>query len=251
MNQMQNGPCVIQSRLQGNWVMGVERAQRGAKVVVQQMRQGDPSQQWIVSPDGTIRNAASNHVIDVERGEIQSPGAGLCLWDAKNPGKNNNQVFQINQNGMICIRANPNMVIDIPQGRAENNKPLATWTAKNPPAQNQTWSLQPAQGGMPQQQFQQQGMHQQGGMHQQHPGMHQQGGMPPQQQFQQPGMHQQPHQQFQQPGMHQQGMHQQGGMPPQQFQQPGMHQQGGMPQHQFQQQPGMHQQGGMPHQQWQ
>ncbi|KAL0230969.1 hypothetical protein GEMRC1_010374 [Eukaryota sp. GEM-RC1] len=107
--------------------MGVERAQRGAKVVVQQLRQGDPSQQWIVYPDGTIRNAASNHVIDVERGQIQSPGAGL-----------------------------------FPQGRADHNKPLATWTAKNPASQNQTWSLQPAQSGMPQQHFQQ------------HPGMQQQ-----------------------------------------------------------------------------
>ncbi|KAL0235931.1 hypothetical protein GEMRC1_002513 [Eukaryota sp. GEM-RC1] len=193
MNQMQNGPCVIQSRLQGNWVMGVDKAQRGGKVVVQQMRQGDPSQQWIVSPDGTIRSAASNHVIDVEGGKIQDPGAGLCLWDAKDSGKNSNQVFQINQNGMICIQANPNMVIDVPQGRAENNKPLATWNAKNPPSENQTWSLQPAQGS-----------HQQG--YQQQPGMHQQGGM------QQGGM---PHQQYQQ----QPGMQQQGGMPQQQYQQ--------------------------------
>ncbi|KAL0244939.1 hypothetical protein GEMRC1_009019 [Eukaryota sp. GEM-RC1] len=212
--QMQNGPCVIRSRLQGNWVIGVDRAARGGKIVVQQMRMGDPSQQWIVSPDGTIRNAASNHVIDVERGNIHSPGAGLCLWDAKGHGSNSNQVFQINPNGMICIRANPNMVIDVPQARAHDNKPLATWTAKHPPSQNQTWEMQPAQGGMPGQQ-----QWQQPGMPPQQPGMHP-GGMPGQQQWQQPGMPPQ------QPGMHPGGMPgqqqwQQPGMPPQQhWQQP-------------------------------
>ncbi|KAL0231450.1 hypothetical protein GEMRC1_010854 [Eukaryota sp. GEM-RC1] len=139
---MQIGPCFIQSGLQGNWVMGVERAQRGAKVVVQQKRQDDPSQQWILTNDGTVMNTASNHVIDVERGEIQSPGMGLRLSDAKDPGNNKNQVFTFNYYGTISIGANPHMVVDVPQGRAENNKPLATGHAKNPPAQNQTWSLQ-------------------------------------------------------------------------------------------------------------
>ncbi|KAL0206854.1 hypothetical protein P9112_012565 [Eukaryota sp. TZLM1-RC] len=236
------GPVNIFTRLGNNWVLGIEfgRNPKGARVVTQQLRPNDPAQQWNIDRDGTIRHQASGLVMDVERNEIHRAGAGLVLWDRGN--NKQNQIFFVNHNGQICVRANQRMCLDVPRNQAQENQPVNLWNCKNPPSPNQTWNIQPAgmqpggfpgqqPGGFPGQQPQHGGFpgQQPGGFPGQQP---QHGGFPGQQPGGFPG---------QQPGM------QPGGFPgqQQQWQQP---QQGGFPG----QQPGM-QPGGFPgqQQQWQ
>ncbi|KAL0213706.1 hypothetical protein P9112_005890 [Eukaryota sp. TZLM1-RC] len=218
------GPVNIISGLGNNWVLGVEhgRDPKGARVVTQQLRPNDPSQQWNIDRDGTIRHQASGLVMDVAKNEIDRAGANLVLWDRGN--NKQNQIFSVNQNGQICVRANQQMCLDVPRNQAQENQPVNLWNTKNSSAPNQTWNLQSSgmqSGGFPGQQQggysgqqQQQWQHpQQGGFPGQQP---QQGGFPGQQP-QQGGF---PGQQPQQGGFPGQ-QPQQGGFPGQQPQQGG------------------------------
>ncbi|KAL0228047.1 hypothetical protein RCL1_004190 [Eukaryota sp. TZLM3-RCL] len=240
-----NAPVYIRSNLPGNWVLGVNHQN---KVCTQNFR-GDMSQQWVLQQDGSIKNQQSGQVMDVEREEIHRPGASICVWNHKTSGNRSNQMFQFS-NGNIVVAQNPQMCLDIPGERANENKAIALWNVKFPTANNQSFRLEPAQNmgrpgmGRPgqQQQWQQPMPGQQMPPH----------GMPGQQQWQQPmpGQQMPPHgmpgqQQWQQPMPGQQ-------MPPhgmpgqQQWQQPMPGQQmppHGMPGQQQWQQP-------MPGQQW-
>ncbi|KAL0211641.1 hypothetical protein RCL1_005267 [Eukaryota sp. TZLM3-RCL] len=136
-------PVIIRSRQGSNFVLAARNNSNGAKLVIQTYRVGTLLQQWFINSDGTIRNAASNLVIDVEREEINKNGASLCLWTPKPAPNNHNQCFTINQMGNIAVRAAPHMVIDIPRATLSQDKALILYTCKHPPGANQMWSIEP------------------------------------------------------------------------------------------------------------
>ncbi|CAF1057559.1 unnamed protein product [Rotaria sordida] len=109
----------------------------GTPVVVYPMKNRtseDPSSQlWFFDQDGTIRNMATEMVIDIDSGIQES---NLIVWP-KNMGTT--QQWQLD--GLYILCPGTNKVIDIEKSQTVSGAPVVAWP--NHAGLNQQWNIVP------------------------------------------------------------------------------------------------------------